>query len=158
MKAVAVDLDRALGETRRLWDAFLADAARRYRPIAALDVEALPRDRGAAAAELDRWAANGVGDWRSALARFAEDHGPLYVRPSARPNAALRRLAGAGVHVGVYTDAPEELARVVLAHLGVARHVEAVEAGRGARERLVARLGEDVVVVESAADLEAAAS
>ena len=82
--AVAVDLDGALGDTHGLWEAFLADAARRFRPIAELDVPALPTDRGAAAAELDRWAAGGVGDWRSALERFAEDHAPVYVRPSAR--------------------------------------------------------------------------
>jgi len=32
-RAVAVDLDGALGDTRPLWDAFLADAARRFGSI-----------------------------------------------------------------------------------------------------------------------------
>src|SRR6266508_5953619 len=69
-RAVAIDLDGALGDTRPLWDEFLADAARRFGSIAALDPASLPRDRGAAAEELDAWAAGGVGDWRAALERF----------------------------------------------------------------------------------------
>ena len=94
VKAVAVDLD-ALGDTRPLWRDFLADAARRYASISPLDPDALPEDRGAAAAELDRWAEAGVGDWRGALARFAEDRAPVYLRPSAEASAALRSLARA---------------------------------------------------------------
>jgi phosphoglycolate phosphatase-like HAD superfamily hydrolase len=152
MKAVAVDLD-ALGDTRSLWRDFLDDAARRFAAISALDPSALPEDRGAAAGELDRWAEAGVGDWRGALERFAEDRAPVYLRPNAHANAALRALAGAGVRIGVYTDAPEELARVALAHLGAERRVEALEAGDGARERLVARLGDDVAVVSTLDDL-----
>ncbi len=110
--AVAIDLDGALGDTRGLWRAFLEDVARRFRSIAELDPASLPEDRGAAAAELDRWAAHGVGDWRAALERFAEDHAPVYLRPSAGAGASLRALAGAGSRLGVFTDAPEELARV----------------------------------------------
>ena len=140
-RAVAVDLDGALGDTHRLWDAFLADAARRFRSIAELDVASLPSDRGAAALELDRWADQGIGDWRSALTRFAEDHAPVYVRPSATANAALRALVASGRTVGVYTDAPVELARVALAHLGAGRRVAYLEAGAGARQRLLERLG-----------------
>lgn len=153
MSAVAVDLDGVLGSTRGLWDAFLEDAARRYRSIAELDTAALPDDRGEAAGELDRWAAAGVGDWRSALERFAEDHAPVYLRASAGSGAAIRALAGAGVRVGVFTDAPAELARVALAHLGVGGRVEAVEAGVGALDRLRERLGPDTVVALTPAEL-----
>lgn len=153
MSAVAVDLDGALGDTRPLWRAFLEDAARRFGSIARLDVDALPGDRAAAASELDRWAAAGIGDWRAALERFAEDRAPVYLRPSAEASAALRALSAAGISVGVFTDAPEELARVALAHLGAARRVDALEAGAEARERLLARLGADVAVAETRADL-----
>jgi len=133
--AVAVDLDAALGDTRPLWDAFLADAARRYASIAPLDPAALPADRGEAAAELDAWAAAGVGDWRHALERFAEDHAPVTLRPNPAANAALRELKRGGATVIVFTDAPEPLARVALAHLGVTRSVDRLETGAGARER-----------------------
>jgi phosphoglycolate phosphatase-like HAD superfamily hydrolase len=153
VKAVAVDLDGALGDTRPLWRDFLADAARRYASIAHLDPAALPEDRAAAAVELDRWAAGGVGDWRSALERFAEDRAPVYLRPSAEAGAALRALSRAGARIGVYTDAPEELARIALAHLGAARHVDALEAGAGARERLLDRLGGEVTVAAQREDL-----
>ena len=153
MTAVAVDLDGALGDTRPLWRDFLEDAARRFASIAPLDVEALPADRGAAAEELDRWAAAGVGDWRAALERFAEDRAPVYLRPSAEASSALRALHAAGTTLGVFTDAPEELARVALAHLGAARRVQALEAGAGARERLLARLGGDAAVASTREDL-----
>jgi phosphoglycolate phosphatase-like HAD superfamily hydrolase len=152
MRAIAVDLD-ALGDTRALWRDFLTDAARRYASIAHLDPDALPEDRAAAAGELDRWAQAGVGDWRGALERFAEDRAPVYLRPSAEASTALRSLAGAGVRVGVYTDAPEPLARVALAHLGAARRVEALECGAGARGRLVERLGGGTEVAASRDDL-----
>lgn len=142
MKTVAIDLDAVLGDTRPLWREFLADAARRYASIAPLDVDALPSDRVEAAALLDEWAAEGVGDWRSALARFAEERAPVFLRPNAEANAALRSLAAGGYRVAVVTDAPKELAHVVLLHLGLARHVEAIES-----------VGEETTVVRSRDEL-----
>lgn len=156
--AVVVDLDGALGDTRPLWNAFLEDAARRYAPIAPLDPAAVAEDRAVAASELDAWAAAGVGDWRRALRRFAEDHAPVYLRPDPRANAALRSLGGAGVRIGVVTDAPEPLAHVALAHLGIARGVDMVEAGAGALERTRARYGDAVGVVRTTEALVALAS
>ena len=153
LKPVAIDLDGALGNTRPLWDDFLADAARRFASIAPLDPSALPEDRGAAAEELDRWAELGVGDWRGALQRFAEDRAPVHLRPSADASAALRALAASGRRLGVFTDAPVELASVALAQLGAARRVELVEAGSGSRARLLAELGEDAEVAETRQDL-----
>jgi phosphoglycolate phosphatase-like HAD superfamily hydrolase len=153
VSAAAIDLDAVLGDTRPLWEAFLADAARRYASIAPLDVESLPPDRGEAAATLDRWAASGVGDWRGALERFAEDHAPVYLRPNAEVAAALRAFTARGARVGVFTDAPEELARIALDHLGASRRVEMLEGGSGARQRVLERLGPDATVVGSREDL-----
>ena len=152
MRAVAVDLD-ALGDTRQLWHDFLADSARRFASISPLDPDALPEDRAVAAGELDRWAEAGVGDWRVALERFAEDRAPVYLRPSAEASAALRALTAAGARIGVYTDAPEPLARIALAHLGAERRVEALETGIGARERLLARLGGEAEVATTREEL-----
>ncbi len=156
-EAVAVDLDRVLGDTRPLWRAFVEDAARRYAPIAPLDRAALSEDRAVAASELDSWAAAGVGDWRKALERFAEDHASIYLRPDPGVNAAVRRLA-AGYRVGVVTDAPETLARIALAQLGIARAVDAIETGAGALERIRERYGSDVRVIRTAEALAALAS
>jgi phosphoglycolate phosphatase-like HAD superfamily hydrolase len=152
VSAVAIDLD-VLGDTRRLWDDWLADAARRFRSIAELDVESLPQDRAEAAAELDRWAARGIGDWRPALRRFAEDRAPVYLRPDAEVSVSLRRLEGSGVTIGVYTDAPEPLARVALAHLGAARRIDHLKTGPDALSRLLARLGPETRIVRSREEL-----
>jgi phosphoglycolate phosphatase-like HAD superfamily hydrolase len=149
--AIAVDLDGALGDTRLLWDAWLEDAARRLRAPELID---LPADRGAAAAELDRR----VGNWPALLERFSEDHAPIYLRPSPEANAALRRLHAAGVRVGAFTDAPEPLARVALAQLGVARRLAALETGAGALDRLLAELGPATLVVRTPAELLEAAA
>ena len=149
MTTVAIDLDRALGDTRPLWDAFLVDAARRFAAIAPLDAASLPRDRAEAARALDAWSARGVGDWRRALERFAEDHAPVHIRPDPTANAAVRALKRRGARVVVFTDAPEPLARVALAHLGLARSVDAVEPETGAGERAT----EGAEVVRSRAEL-----
>ncbi|MDQ3875419.1 MAG: hypothetical protein M3322_07755, partial [Actinomycetota bacterium] len=97
--------------------------------------------------------AAGVGDWRIALQRFAEEHAPVYLRQRADVSASLRRLRAAGVRLGAFTDAPEPLAHVALAQVGAARRLDAVESGAGALERLRARLGEDVRVVQRADEL-----
>jgi phosphoglycolate phosphatase-like HAD superfamily hydrolase len=150
---LALELDSVLGDTRPLWDAWLDDASRRYRSIAELDPASIPANRGEAAARLDRWAEAGVGDWRAALERFAEDCAPVYLRPDARAGEALRRLQTANARVGVFTDAPEPLARVALATLGATRRLEVVEAGPGALERLLKRLGPGTRVIRSLDDL-----
>ena len=126
---LAIELD-VLGDTRPLWRDWLADAAR------VLDVEGLPEDRAAAAAELD---ARGAGNWRTLLERFAEDRAPVYLRPAAEVSAALRKFQAEGTSIVVFTDAPAELARVALAQLGAARRVDRVEAG-------TAEIDADVVV------------
>jgi phosphoglycolate phosphatase-like HAD superfamily hydrolase len=132
--AVAIDLDRVLGDTRPLYEAWLADVSRRaHVDPSRLDAE-LP-------------------NWRSLLERFAEDHAPVYMRPSAPAAAALRRLQAEGVTIGVFTDAPEELASVALAHLGATRRVDMLETGDGALERLLARLGPDARTIRSLAEL-----
>ena len=157
MNAVALDLDAVLADTRPLWHAWLVDAARRYRSIADLQPDELPHDRSEAAAELDRWASAGIGDWRASLHRFSEDHVSLYLRPDAETNAILRELHEAGVRVGVFSDAPEPLARVVVAQLGVSRRLSALATGVGALERLLGALGDGAVLVRSRNELKRAA-
>jgi phosphoglycolate phosphatase-like HAD superfamily hydrolase len=148
MDAVAIELDGALGDTRPLWDDWVQEVSRRAR----LDV-VLPSDRASAAAALDV----ALPNWRDLLERFAEDRAPVYLRPDARASDALRRLRQSGARVGVFTDAPEPLARVALAHLGAARRVDAVATGSGALERLMADLGPQARIVRSTLELAAAA-
>lgn len=132
--AVAVELDGVLGDTRPLWEAWLEDVSRR----AHVDPDRLDEE---------------LPNWRVLLERFAEDHAPVYLRPSARAAAALRRLQADGIRIGVFTEAPEELARIAVAQLGAARRIEALEAGPGALDRLLARLGPNTRVVRSLGEL-----
>ncbi len=144
MRAVAVDLDGALGDTRPLWRDWLVDVARRARVE-----EVLPEDPAEAAARLDGL----VGNWRTLLERVAEEHAPVYLRPSAEASGALRRLQAAGVRIGAFTEAPEPLARVAAAQLGAGRRLDALEAGPGALERLLDRLGSEATVVRTREEL-----
>jgi len=141
--ALALDLDAVIADTRALWNDWLEDAARRAR----VELGGLPEDRAAAAPLLDE----ALGEWRPLLERFASDRAPVYVRPRADTSAALRRLQAAGARLGVFSDAPKELADVVLAHAGAARRVEVV----GTREEVLAALGPGAVVVTSREELAA---
>jgi phosphoglycolate phosphatase-like HAD superfamily hydrolase len=132
--AVAIELDGVLGDTRPLYEAWLADVSRR----AHIDPDRLDEE---------------LPNWRAMLERFAEDHAPVYLRPSAPATAALRRLHADGVRIGIFTDAPEELARIAAAHLGATRRIEALEAGPGALGRLLERLGPDARTARTLADL-----
>jgi phosphoglycolate phosphatase-like HAD superfamily hydrolase len=112
VKPLAIDLDGVLADTRPLWDDWLASAA----GVLGIDPAELPHERRAAAAELDRL---GAGNWRVLLARFAEDRAPVFLRRDAGVSATVRALVASGRPVSVFTDAPEELARIALAHLGL---------------------------------------
>ena len=140
MRPLALDLDAVLADTRPLWNDWVEDAGRRAR--VELD---LPDDRTQAAAVLDE----SLGDWRPLLQRFAADRGPLHFRPRAETSASLRRLDGAGVRIGAFTDAPRELAEMALAHVGVARRVSVV----GSLDEVLRELGPGAVVVRTRAEL-----
>ncbi len=124
----------ALGDVEPLWRDWLDDAARRFRvDVTALD-EQLP-------------------NWRRLLERFAEDRAPVYFRRDADVTGALRAMHAAGVRVGVYSEVPDELARIALSHLGADGRVEVVETGSGARARLLTVLGEGTTDVQTRAQL-----
>jgi phosphoglycolate phosphatase-like HAD superfamily hydrolase len=133
--AIAIDLDGVLGDTKPLWEAWLVDVSRR----AQVDPERLDDE---------------LPNWRTLLARFASDHAPVYLRPSAPATAALRRLQADGIRIGVFTDTPRELAEIAVAHLGAARRIDMLEAEPGSLDRLLAALGPDTRVVRSLDELE----
>jgi len=139
---LALDLDGVLADTRPLWEDWLEDVARRTH--VPLDV---PEDRIAAAGILDER----LGDWRPLLERFAADRGPVYFRPRAETSALLRRLQASGVRIGVFTEAPRELAEVALAHVGAARRIAVC----GTLEDVLRELGDDALVVRSREQLAA---
>lgn len=146
LRAVAIDLDGALGDTRPLWDDWLVSAG----TVLGVNAEDLPTNRGEAAAELDR---RDAGNWRTLLERFSEERVPVYVRRNSLTSIALRDLAATGRPIGIFTDAPEPLAQVALTQLGAQRRISALETGTGALERLLVRLGADAVVIRTRSEL-----
>jgi phosphoglycolate phosphatase-like HAD superfamily hydrolase len=138
--ALALDLDGVLADTRPLWDAWLEDAARRAR----VQLE-VPENREEAVPVLDE----ALGEWRPLLSRFAADRAPLWIRPRPDTNAVLRGLKAAGAQIGVFSDAPRELAEIALAHAGAARQVEIV----GTLAEVKAALGPSAIVVRSREEL-----
>jgi phosphoglycolate phosphatase-like HAD superfamily hydrolase len=145
VNAVAIDFDAVLGDTGPLWQAWLADAARRYR---------VSLDGGADEQMLDER----LGNWRVLLQRYCEDHAPVYLRPDPQANAALRRLHATGGRGGAFSSAPEPLVRVAASQLGVARNLDVLEAGSGAYDRLLAALGDQATVVDAVGELAAITS
>jgi phosphoglycolate phosphatase-like HAD superfamily hydrolase len=133
VKALAIDL-AALGDVEPLWHDWLEDARRRFR----IDGVALDQE---------------LPNWRQLLERFAEERAPVYFRRDADVTGALRRLQAEGMSLVVFTEAPEELARIALSHLGGTRRVDALETGAGARERVLRRLGAEAVVVSTRDEL-----
>jgi phosphoglycolate phosphatase-like HAD superfamily hydrolase len=133
VKAIAVNLS-ALGDTEPLWRDWLDDARRRFR----VDGDNLDAE---------------LPNWRRLLERYAEERAPVYFRRDADVSATLRRLRADGTRIGIFTEAPEELARIALSHLGAERHVEVLEAGPGAQERLSETLGGSAVVIGTRAEL-----
>jgi hypothetical protein len=144
-RALAIELD-AMGDTRPLWTAWLESA----RSVLDVDPDGLPSNRAAAAAALDE---AGAGNWRVLLERFSENHAPAYLRRDAATSAALQALVLEGATLGVFTDAPEELARTALGQLGASRRISALETGAGALERLLGTVGADAEIVRTRADL-----
>jgi phosphoglycolate phosphatase-like HAD superfamily hydrolase len=143
---LALDLDGVLCDTRRLWADWLASAA----PVLGVSPDELPADRSEAAVELDR---RGAGNWRTLLERWSEERAAVYLRRDARTSEAMRVLEASGRRIGVFTDAPAGLAQVALTHVGAVRRVAEVEAGASAKERLLRRLGDDAVVIETRDEL-----
>jgi phosphoglycolate phosphatase-like HAD superfamily hydrolase len=133
VRAVAINLS-ALGDTEPLWRDWLDDARRRFR-VAGTDLDAeLP-------------------NWHRLLERYAEERAPVYFRRDSDVSATLRRLRAEGTRIGVFTDAPEELARIALSHLGAERHVDVLEAGPGAEQRVSQALGGGAVVLSTRKEL-----
>ncbi len=134
LEAIALDLDVVLADTRPLWRDWLEDAHRRFR----VDVDALDQE---------------LPNWRELLERFAEERAPVYFRRDADVSTTLRQLRAGGTRIGVFTDVPAELARIALSHLGAERHVEVLESGPGAQQRVSEALGDGARVIATREEL-----
>jgi phosphoglycolate phosphatase-like HAD superfamily hydrolase len=125
MRAVLL-AETALADTDRLFADGVQHLARRLGRVKPLDTAAVPQARAAAVTYLADWADGDVSTWEQELARFYEEHIPVYLRPSQTLNALVRGLEGDGVQVGAWSPGPAQAFSVVIHHLGLTRHLAAV--------------------------------
>ena len=158
MQAVIFSED-ALADTAPLWAGAMEHLSRRLGRVRPLDVADVPEERGAALAFLERWAGSEAGSWPIELARYYEDHIPVYVRPEPALNAAVRRLAADGLRLAAWSAGPPEASLVVTHFLGLGRSFEtqvvdpSSEAPMRAMHELGVEAGQALVVSTSPAAL-----
>lgn len=123
MKAVIFSED-ALGPVDRLWSDAVEHLARRLGRVKPLDPATIPADRAEALVALEAWADGDVSTWRAELARYYEEHIPVYVRPNPELNAVLRHLQTDGTLLASWSPGPPEVGVVVTHFLGLTRRLD----------------------------------
>src|SRR5438270_8238029 len=102
VKAVILAED-ALAPGERLWNDAVAHLARRLGRVVPLDPAAISSDRCVALAQLESWAGDDASSWLFELARFYEEHIPVYLRPDPELNGVVRQLGMAGIVIAAWS-------------------------------------------------------
>jgi phosphoglycolate phosphatase-like HAD superfamily hydrolase len=148
----------ALAAGERLWADAVSHLARKLGRVKPLDPAAISADRCAAIAQLQSWAGDEASSWRVELARYYEEHIPVYLRPDPSLNAVVRRLGASGVRLAAWSPGPPEVGAIVTHFLGLSRHLEAerVEADPNGPANLADELGiepENALVVSASPEV-----
>ncbi len=160
MRAVVLS-EPALAPTDRLFGDAVEHLARKLGRVKPLDAAAVPETRPEALVALAAWAGTDVSTWEQELARFYEEHLPVYLRPDPALNATIRALRAAGVRLGAWSAGPPEAFAALLHQLGLTRRLDAtlIDPTPRAPLRLAAELGiEAIAVVAVTADLATASA
>jgi phosphoglycolate phosphatase-like HAD superfamily hydrolase len=144
----------ALAPGARLWRDAVEHLARRLGRVTPLDPDAISSDRCDGLAQLAAWAGAEASSWEIELARFYEEHIPVYMRPDPELNTVVRRLSAAGVRVAAWSPGPPQVGAIVTHFLGLARRleVERVDPSHAGPLRLAGEMGlkpADVLVVSA---------
>jgi beta-phosphoglucomutase-like phosphatase (HAD superfamily) len=162
MRAVLLS-ERALAPSDRLFADAVAHLARKLGRVKPLEAGSLPADRADALAALRAWAGDEVSTWEQELARFYEEHIPVYLRPQPGLNAVVRALVADGVVVAAWSPGPAAAFDVLVHQLGLARQltVTRIDPSPDAPVSLAAEVGaqpQEVIVVTVEPDAAATAS
>jgi phosphoglycolate phosphatase-like HAD superfamily hydrolase len=162
VKAVILAED-ALAPGARLWHDAVDHLARRLGRVSPLDPATISADRCEGLAQLEAWAGAEVSTWEIELARFYEEHIPVYVRPDPELNSVVRRLATAGVRMAAWSPGPAQVGAIVTHFLGLARRLELerVEPEHAGPVRLIEEMGlahGDALIVSASPAVIAAAA
>jgi phosphoglycolate phosphatase-like HAD superfamily hydrolase len=123
VKAVILAED-ALAPGARLWSDAVDHLARKLGRVTPLDTAAISDDRCQALAQLETWAGADASSWKIELARFYEEHIPVYVRPDPALNAVVRQLLNSGTRVAAWSPGPPQVGAIVTHFLGLSRRLE----------------------------------
>jgi phosphoglycolate phosphatase-like HAD superfamily hydrolase len=142
VKAVIFAED-ALAPSERLWADAVQHLARKLGRVTPLDPADISDDRCVAIGQLETWAGSEASSWRVELARYYEEHIPVYVRPDPALNSVVRQLAAAGMRLAAWSPGPPEVGVIVTHFLGVARRMELerVEASHHGPISLIEEMG-----------------
>jgi phosphoglycolate phosphatase-like HAD superfamily hydrolase len=163
VKAVILAED-ALAPGERLWRDAVDHLARKLGRVTPLDPATISSDRCEGLVQLAEWAGEDVSTWEVELARFYEEHIPVYMRPDPALNSVVRRLATSGTRVAAWSPGPPQVGAIVTHFLGIARRLELerVEPDHAGPAHLIAEMGLDprdaLVVSGSSAVLAASAA
>jgi phosphoglycolate phosphatase-like HAD superfamily hydrolase len=133
----------ALAPGDRLWRDAVEHLARKLGRVTPLDPATLSDDRCLALPQLEAWAGSEVSSWRLELARFYEEHIPVYVRPDPALSGAVRQMSAAGVRIAAWSPGPPEVGAIVSHFLGLSRRfeLERVEASHSGPVNLIEEMG-----------------
>ena len=121
---VVIFAEDALAPGDRLWRDAVEHLARKLGRVTPLDPATVSDDRCVALPQLEAWAGDEVSSWRLELARFYEEHIPVYVRPDPALNGAVRQMSAAGVRIAAWSPGPPEVGAIVSHFLGLSRRFE----------------------------------
>jgi len=142
VKAVILAED-ALAPGARLWRDAVDHLARKLGRVAPLDPSSISDDRCLGLAQLATWAGDDASSWEVELARFYEEHIPVYMRPDPALNGVIRHLSSAGARVAAWSPGPPQVGAIVTHFLGIARRLELerVEPDHAGPVHLIAEMG-----------------
>jgi phosphoglycolate phosphatase-like HAD superfamily hydrolase len=142
VKAVILAED-ALASGSRLWRDAVDHLARKLGRVSPLDPSSISDDRCIGLTQLAAWAGEDASSWEVELARFYEEHIPVYMRPDPALNSVIRRLSADGARVAAWSPGPPQVGAIVTHFLGIARRLELerVEPDHAGPVHLIAEMG-----------------
>ena len=123
MKAVILAED-ALAPGTRLWRDAVDHLARKLGRVKPLEPASISSDRCEGLVQLAAWAGDDASSWDVELARFYEEHIPVYMRPDPALNSVIRRLAADGARIAAWSPGPPQVGAIVTHFLGIGRRLE----------------------------------
>ena len=123
VKAVILAED-ALAPGTPLWRDAVDHLARKLGRVTPLDPASISSDRCEGLHQLAAWAGDEASTWEVELARFYEEHIPVYMRPDPALNSVIRQLAAGGTRIAAWSPGPPQVGAIVTHFLGIARRLE----------------------------------